>query len=173
MVCHPAGLDAISFINVLDVASDNVATNTIAADAQAIRAMAAVPLAMQEVAASQKAMQVVANSQNALDEIGNNSVVQNTVYNNNTAVSALENSNLVESENANVGFSQDKTFKDDRVILLSHNPGSNASRDNQPQFGSSSNDFPHTADRVRRRSNDYSNGRNTNASASFIDISDS
>jgi len=69
MMCHPAGLDATTFVDVADVASDNVAMTTIAADAQASRAMASVTLAMQEVATSLTAMQEVATSQTAMQAV--------------------------------------------------------------------------------------------------------
>jgi len=212
MMCHPAGLDATTFTDVADVASDSAAMATIAADAQASRAMAAVLLAMQEVvvsqtamqevgasqtamqaltasqtamqelvasqtamqevAASQTAMQEVAESQTALNEIGNNSTVQNTVYNNNTAVSALNSSSLVENRSEGVLGDRDRTLKNDRSILLYHDDGTYGTKHNQPQFGASSDDFPHTADRIRRE-NAARFSNQTSTSAEFIDISNS
>jgi hypothetical protein len=162
---------AASSTAMQEVAASSTAMQEVAASQTAIQEVIASQTAMQEVAASSTAMQAVANSQTALNEIGNNDIVQNTVYNNNTAIAELNNSNLAQNINQNINSRDTVTTKDDRTILLSHNAGANGSRINEPQFGASVNDFPQTADRIKRFSNsDAFFG--TSISATFIDISD-
>jgi len=157
-----------------EVAGSSTAMDKVAGSSTAMQQVANSQTAMQQVVASATAMQTVANSQTALDEIGNNATVQNTVYNNNTAVSALNSSNLLSSASDNVDPAQSSSLRNDRVILLSHNTGSEGSRSNQPVFTNSSNDLPQTAGRIRRNNNrgNFAPGAVTH-SATFIDIGDS
>lgn len=124
MMCFPAGLDATTFTDVADVASDGTAMNTISTNAQAMRSTAVLPLAMQEVAASQTAMQEVAASQAAMSAIGDNlSIAENTVLNSSVSTSELSNSPLEETIEDNYGNRSNAggTLTDDKVLVTSNN----------------------------------------------------
>jgi len=162
IMCGTTSQDPTSFADADAISQDAAAMSEIAGNATT----------MNTIAASQTAMDALADSQTALDEIGNNAIVQNTVYNNGTAISALNSSSLIENIGGNVQKGAYQTFKNDRVILLSQNPGAFGNRENQAQFGGNDNSFPHTADRIRRESNDFFS-RNTRHNASYIDISNS
>jgi hypothetical protein len=128
--------------------------------------------ALDKVVNTQSAIEVIASSSPALDVLGNDAVVQNTVYNTQTAVTALQNSPLTSNIDQSFRGDRDRTFKDDRSILLNFDYGAGGQARNQPVFGANSNQRPQTADQLRRTNDDNRINYNTNSDMTFIDIAD-
>jgi len=137
---------------------------------------------MSEIASSSRAMISIASSRNALRSVANSRTATDEVYENGTAISALNSSPLKQRDRRvhDRCSGADQFFRNNRVILLSHNPSGganstsspdNAKPRNQTSFGRGNTDFPQTANEVKQRTptNNFRTG-NRFSNIRFIDI---